>query len=143
MPEFFLDLLRTCDRVGDFLAQQFPMPVPHALHSGFHRGLGHPEFLTQLRVGFSTRFARLVILQALEQRRLATRGVFLAQAVQRGLKDRLRPPPLKDLIRRQFIHRLQQVTLFASVRIERNKHPPPPRFCAPALRRCSAKKFFR
>jgi hypothetical protein len=41
------------------------------------------------------------------------------------LQDGLRPPAFKHLVRGQFIHRFEEVTLFASGRVERNEllHP--------------------
>ena len=85
--------------------QQLAVALPHPLHGGFHGSLGHRELVAELRVRLPARFARLIILEPLEQSGLAARHVFLAQAIQRRLHDRLCPAPFENLIRRQLIDR--------------------------------------
>src|SRR5688572_14224553 len=121
MPEFFLNLFRARDCVGDFFPQQLAVALPHPLHGGFDGGLRHPEFVAELRIRPPARLARLIVLQQLEQRGLATRRVFLAQPIQRLLQDGLRPPTLKDLVRRQFIHRFEEITILTSRLVQRNE----------------------
>ena len=133
MSNLFLNLFRARDRVGNFLPQQFPVTLPHPLHGGLDGRLRQAEDLAQLRVRLSARLARLVILKQLEQLRLAARRILLAQAVKRRLQDRLRPPALEDLVRRQFIHGFKEITVLPGHGIERNNHLPAATLLAPGF----------
>ena len=41
MPHLVIELGRLLDRVGDFLAEQFAVALPEAVHGHFHRALSH------------------------------------------------------------------------------------------------------
>ena len=51
MPEFFLNLFRARDCVGDFFPQQLAVALPHSLHGGLDGGLRHREFVAKMRIG--------------------------------------------------------------------------------------------
>ena len=90
------------------------MALPHSMHGPFDGGFRHAQVLTQLHVGASARFARLVVLQNIEQGGLPTCDVLLAQPVQAGLQNPLGPAAIKNLNGRKFIRRLQEIARFAN-----------------------------
>jgi len=100
------------------------------MHGPFDGGFRHAQVLTQLRVGASARFARLVVLQNIEQNGLPKCDVLLAQPVHGGLQDLLGPTAIKNLNGRKFIHRLEEIARFANRLVQRNELAPP----APLLR---------
>ncbi len=143
MTEFFLNLFWARDRVGNFFPQQLAVALPHPLHGGLDGGLRHRELVAQLRVRPPARLVWLIILQRLKQRGPAARRVFLAQPIQRRLKDGLGPSTFKDLIRCQFIHRLEKITILTGRLVQRNEDAVTSALLAPSFRRCSDKKFLR
>ena len=78
MPEFFIDLFRARDRVGNFFPQQLAVALPHPLRGGFHGRLVHRELIAELRVRAPARLTWLVILQQFEQCALVARHELLA-----------------------------------------------------------------
>ena len=110
MPKLFLNLFRTRDRLGDFFAQQLAVALPHSMHGGLNSGFGHSKFDAKVCVRPSARLTWLIVILQVEKCGLSTRCVFLAQAGQSRLQDRLRPSTFEDRVRRQMIDGLGQVT---------------------------------
>ena len=66
MPEFFFDLFRARDRVGDFFPEQLAVALSHSLHGGLDGGFCHRELFAELRVGSAAWLVRHIILQPLK-----------------------------------------------------------------------------
>jgi hypothetical protein len=86
MADFCLSIGRIGEGVGDFLPEQFSIPLPQPVHCHFHGHDSHVELRGDLGVRQSVRATQQVRTQQLEQLRLAGKRKLAAQAAARTLE---------------------------------------------------------
>ena len=66
IANFFVDLLRTRNRVGDLVTQDLAVAQAQAVHGRFDRGFSHAQLRGDFCIGQVAMFGRLEILQLFE-----------------------------------------------------------------------------
>ena len=77
----FVNFLPTANGLGNFFAQDFPMPAAQTVNGALDRLLSQAQWRAELRVGECSVFAGLHLLEQIEQQPLAAVDVFLAQPI--------------------------------------------------------------